>query len=196
MFRTLRPLWIIGLVKAFLSPAVDAQQSPSLWGDLRPGPYSVGFCSKWQRDFSRRYHIVYDDRTSYATGTAPRPILVNTWYPPKVEPRSTPMRHRDYLAIGSDDPQLARFAAHLVEYERVTACKELMGKPPGERSEGERQALDRFWNMPIACHREAPPPECRLPLVVYHTGAQSSYEGIRGTPGATFDRSSRMRNTA
>ena len=73
-------------------------------------------------------------RPDYADAKAPRPILVNIWYPAKLADRATPMLHRDYLAIGSDDPQLSRFAAKLVDYERDVVCKEMMGKKPAELS--------------------------------------------------------------
>jgi tetratricopeptide (TPR) repeat protein len=156
------------------APPADA--SPPLWGTLRPGPYAVGFRSTWQRDDSRRYNITFDDRTTYANGKSPRPILINVWYPARAEGSSPPMRHRDYLEIGSDDPQLSRLAARLADYERTIVCKELMGKEPKELTDKERRLLDGFWDTPTASHRGAPPQDGKFPLVVYHAGAQSSYE--------------------
>ena len=176
MSRIIRGLGIIILANVVNGSAAAAQKTPPLWGKLSPGPHAVGFRSTWQRDYSRRYNITFDDRTTYAPGKSPRPILVNVWYPAKIEPRSTPMRHRDYLAIGSDDPQLARLAAKLVEYERTIVCKEVMGKSTDELSDKERKLLDEFWDTPTASHREAPPHDGKFPMVIYHAGAQSSYE--------------------
>src|SRR5262249_40830133 len=55
-------------------------------------------------------------------------------------------------------------------------CKELMGKKPTELDKTERTLLESFWDSPTATHRDAPPHDGRFPLVIYHAGAQSSFE--------------------
>ncbi len=164
MYPNLRwlPIVVSGIIMVG-APAL-AQQSPPFWGNLHPGPHAVGFRSSWQRDHGRRYNIVFEDRTRYADAKAPRPILVNIWYPAKLADRAAPMLHRDYLAIGSDDPQLSRLAARLVDYERDVVGKEMMGKKPAELSGKERRLLDEFWATPTASHREAPPVDGKFPL--------------------------------
>src|SRR5262245_36759314 len=77
-------------------------QAP-LWGKLPPGPYAVGFAAGWQLDYSRRYNTTFDDKTSYAAGKAPRPVLVNHWYPAKPTDARR-MQHRDYFNIATTDP--------------------------------------------------------------------------------------------
>src|SRR5262245_58214627 len=99
-------------------PGLAAAQSPPLWGTLPPGPHAVGFRSAWQLDYSRRYNITFDDKTTYAPGKAPRPILVNLWYPATVADDARRMPHRDYPNVRSDDPLLARFSVKLAEYNR------------------------------------------------------------------------------
>src|SRR5262249_41743325 len=88
-----------------------------------------------------RYNTTFDDKTAYAPGKAPRPILVNLWYPASPAAGAKRMPHRDYLGIRSDDPLLARFSAKLAEYERAVITKEVMGRPEAEltrrRGEGE-----------------------------------------------------------
>ena len=69
-------------------------------------------------DYSRKYNTVFDDKTTYAPGKAPRPILINMWYPAEGSDDFKPMPHRDYLAIQTEDPRLARFASKLIEFER------------------------------------------------------------------------------
>ena len=51
-----------------------------------------------------------------------------------------------------------------------------MGKPIAELNENERRLLDRVWAAPTACLRDAPPLDARFPLVIYHSGAGSSFE--------------------
>jgi pimeloyl-ACP methyl ester carboxylesterase len=147
-----------------------------LWGKLNPGPHYVGFRSVWELDTSRPYNMIFEDKTAYASEKSPRPILINIWYPARGPNETRPMRHRDYLAIETEDPRLARFAAELVEFERSTACREMMGKSAADLSDAEQKLLDEFWASPTASFRDAPPDEGVFPLVVYHSGAGSSFE--------------------
>ena len=153
-----------------------AVSAPPNWGKLAPGPHAVGFKSLWQLDYSRVYNTVFDDKTSYASGKAPRPILINIWYPAERSNELTPMPHRDYFKIQTEDPRLARFATKLAEYERDVVSKEVMGKPIAKLNDDERARLDRLWAAPTACLRDAPQLDARFPLVIYHSGAGSSFE--------------------
>ncbi len=154
----------------------NAGPAPPPWGKLAPGPYAVGFKSLWQLDYSRVYNTVFEDKTAYAAGKAPRPILINIWYPAEQSSELTPMLHRDYFKIQTEDPRLARFALKLADYERNIVSKEVMGKPIAELNDNERLRLDRAWAAPTACLRDAPPLDARFPLVIYHSGAQASFE--------------------
>ncbi len=168
----------IGIISILIAVTGDraAAPSPPLWGKLVPGLYSVGFRSVWQMDYSRKYNTVFDDKTTYAPGKAPRPILINMWYPAEGSDELKPMPHRDYLAIQTEDPRLARFADKLIEFERVVVCKEMTDKKIAELTDRERQLLDRFWNTPTASRRNAPMLDGKFPLVVYHSGFGSSFQ--------------------
>ena len=140
-----------------------------LWGKLNPGPHHVGFQSVWELDSSRSYNMIFEDKTAYASEKSPRPILINIWYPARRPNDTRPMRHRDYLAIETEDPRLARFAAKLVEFERSTACREMMGKSAADLSDAEQKLLDEFWATPTASLRDCATgrrgvPSCRLPF--------------------------------
>jgi pimeloyl-ACP methyl ester carboxylesterase len=171
------PLLVVSvLVNLLIGSAGTADAPPAMWGKLAPGPFAVGFKSLWQLDYSRVYNTVFADKTTYATGKAPRPILINIWYPAERANDLAPMPHRDYLKIQTEDPRLARFASKLVEYERGIVSIEVMGKPLAELNDSERTRLDRLWAAPTACLRDAPPLDARFPLVIYHSGAGSSFE--------------------
>jgi hypothetical protein len=154
------------------------QEAPPLWGKLSPGPYAVGFRSLWELDHGRTYNTMFDDGTSYALGKAPRPILINTWYPAQEAGAGDgrPMRHRDYLAIQTDDPRLAKFATKLREYEEAVICRYILGRPVAELTDQERGILDQYLDTPTACLRDAPPADATFPLVLYHCGAGASIE--------------------
>jgi hypothetical protein len=91
---------------------------PPGWGTLTPGPFTVGFKSSWRLDSSRAYNRVFDDKTTYASGKSPRPILINMWYPAEPAKNLEPMPHRGYLDIRSSEPQFSKFADELIGYEQ------------------------------------------------------------------------------
>ena len=168
----------LGIISILVAVPGDGASAPSppLWGKLSPGPYSVGFRSVWQMDYSRKYNTVFDDKTTYAPGKAPRPILINMWYPAEGSDELKPMPHRDYLSIQTEDPRLARFASKLIEFERGVVCKEMTDKKVVELTVRERQLLDRFWDTPTASRRNAAMLDGKFPLVVYHSGFGSSFQ--------------------
>lgn len=133
--------WMIALVVGW--PGLVAAQSPPLWGKRSPGGHAVGFMSSWQLDYARRYNTTFDDKTTYATGKAPRPILVNLWYPASKVAGAKRMLHRDYLDIRSDNPLLAKFAIKLADYNRGVIAREVLGKPLAELTDRERTLLDQ-----------------------------------------------------
>jgi hypothetical protein len=124
--QTIRLVALVGLLVTAL-PGPAAAQAPVLWDRLPAGRYAVGYQSSWQLDYSRRYSMTFDDKTTYAPGKAPRPILVNVWYPAAKVEGAARMPHRDYLNIGSADPLLAKFSTKLAEFNRAVIAQEVMG---------------------------------------------------------------------
>jgi dienelactone hydrolase len=173
--RTIRQLALTGLFVIGL-PHLGLAESALRWGKLPPGPHGVGFKSLWRLDDSRRYNMTFDDRTTYASCKAPRPILINIWYPAKKDADDKPMPHREYLEIKSADPQLAKFSTKLAEYNRAVIAQELMGRSAKELSDTEKGLLTQFLDSPTFCIRNAPPKEGKFPLVIYHSGHGSSFE--------------------
>src|SRR5262245_55812865 len=136
------------------SPSLARAKSPQLWYKLTPGLHAVGFKTSWQLDYSRRYNTTFDDKTTYASGKAPLPILAHLWYPASKSSEAKRMPHRDYLSIRSDDPRLAKFSTKLAEYNRAVIAKEVMGKPAAELTDREKSLLDQFLDTPTACVRD------------------------------------------
>jgi pimeloyl-ACP methyl ester carboxylesterase len=173
--RTMAQVVWVGLF-GVVSPGLANAESPPLWGKLAPGPHGVGFKSLWQLDYSRRYNTTFDDKTTYAPGKAPRPILINIWYPARAGDNPRAMSHQDYLKIVSADEKLAKFSGKLAEYNRDVIAKEVMGKPRKELTDREKLLLQQFLDTPTACRRDAEPVRGSFPLVIYHSGAGSSFE--------------------
>lgn len=173
--RRICPRIIVCLV-GIVVPGRCSAQAPPLWGQLSPGPHGVGFMTLWQFDYSRAYSMTFADKTVYASGKAPRPILINMWYPARKLAQVKAMPHRDYLNIASSDPRLTKFAAMLADYNRGVIAKELLGKAPKELNERERALLDQFLDTPTACIRNAASAVGHFPLLIYHAGYGSSIE--------------------
>jgi pimeloyl-ACP methyl ester carboxylesterase len=171
-----RPQAVLASLLIIALPGPGHAQSRPLWDKLPAGPFAVGFRSCWQLDYSRRYNMTFDDKTTYAPGKAPRPILVNAWYPADKAHDARRIPHRDYLKIESEDPLLARFATRLAEYNRGVIAKEVMQKSMREMTDPEKRLLDQFLDTPTACIRDALPAKGRFPLVIYHSGHGSSFE--------------------
>ena len=92
-----------------------AAAPPPLWGKLAPGPHAVGFRSVWQLDYSRKYNTVAREQWTNSTPAGkrqarPHQHLVSRGAADDLKVR---MLHRDYLAIQTEDPRLARFASKL-----------------------------------------------------------------------------------
>lgn len=151
-------------------------EGPPLWGGLAPGPFAVGFRSTWELDPSRTYNFTFADKTRYAEGKAPRPILVNVWYPAERPLDARPMTHGGYFEIPGGKGGLAKFAPALAEYERGVVAREIFDKPLAELDERGRKLLERLYATPTACVRDARPLDRKGAVVVYHCGAQSSFD--------------------
>ena len=55
----------LGIISILIAARENGAHAPSppLWGKLAPGPYSVGFRSVWQMDYSRKYNTVFESKT-------------------------------------------------------------------------------------------------------------------------------------
>ncbi len=156
--------------------APGAAQASPYWGDLEPGPHDVGFRSEWLLDFGRSYRATFDDGSSYGGEKAPRPLLVNLWYPAPPDPSAPRMRHRDYLSIESDDPDLAAFAAALRRYNLEVIAREVTGLELDELDDPARARFEATLDARTVSRRGAPVAEGRFPVVIYHAGHGSSFE--------------------
>ncbi len=155
---------------------VAAVQERPLWAGLEVGPHSVGFRSLWTLDYGRTFASTFEDGSSYGDRKAPRPILVNIWYPARGDAGSQVMEHREYLEIGTDDPGIDALAGALNKYNRDVIAREITGQARERLDPGAAAALERLMSTPTAAVRDAPEVGGRFPVVIYHSGHGSSFE--------------------
>jgi len=159
---------------------VDGDLAPRsgswLWGPLRRGAYDVGFRCAWRVDEHRSYHTTFSDGSVYATGAAPRPILVLTWYPARDCEHSPRMRYQDYFDIAADDIRLHRFSRELADHHRAIAIRQLLGASESALDAEQRRLCDELLATRSAAIRDAPAASGPFPLLVYHPGFGASFE--------------------
>lgn len=124
-----------------------------LWGDLRAGPYAVGFRVDWLIDPSRTGPGSGED-----TG---RLLRVFTWYP-AVAGTGRPSTMGDYLAPEEPDERWATLAAYLDQRDSSTFLRQL--SPTNE------PAIEILRKTPVPARRDAEVAEGRFPLVLHSLG--------------------------
>lgn len=155
----------------------DETTTLSSWGALPPGPHAVGFRTHVALDSARPYRTAFDDGATYGgDGNAPRPVLVNAWYPADAHELPPVMSYGDYFAIGSPEPDANRWARALSDYAADVACTEMLDAPVSELDAASAALWQRFLALPTRAHPDARPLDGPFPTVIYHSGAGSSYE--------------------
>jgi hypothetical protein len=180
---TVRSHWQVGLLAVLMLcnltnvAWLQAQDFPPglQWGD-----HAVGFRSEIVLDYSRRYTTRFDAGATYGgDDKKPRPILVNMWYPAKGSESGytdAKMPYRRYLQLRSEKDDLKRWADGLSGYAADVMSQELFGKPVADLDDLENQLWNRFLDSPTNAIAEAEPAEGPCAVIIYHSGAGSSYD--------------------
>ena len=153
---------------------IDAQHFPD---SMDWGRYRAGFQSKIVHDFARTYRIRFEDGGEYGRqGKLPRPMLINVWYPTSKQHFGVHFKYREYFQLVSEDPPTQEWANHLSSYAQDVVSTEYFGKNVNELDEFELDQWNRFLNTPTRAVKDADPEPGSFPVVIYHSGAGSSYE--------------------
>jgi dienelactone hydrolase len=90
-----------------------SSQTPALWGDLKPGRYSVGFKVLSSHDPDRKWR----------DGSKGRPIQTCVWYPAKPGDISMPMGYKDYFLLSANELDFA----DLTDSQKAEALRKYKG---------------------------------------------------------------------
>jgi len=154
-----------------VAPALAAARQ-----ELAAGEHAVGFRSAWELDWGRCYRTRFDAGETYGRERAPRPVLVELWYPALPEQGARAMAHGDYFDIVPEDAALAPLAGALRAFALDVLAQETVGRAVGELEADQRAAWEALLATPTGVVRDAPFAEGPFPLVIYHPGAGSSFE--------------------
>jgi hypothetical protein len=168
---------VLSLLLVVMAEHATAAPDRRLWGTLEPGPHPVGFTRSWQLDPARQYAPEFraEDAGPGPAPESPRPILVNLWYPAR-ESGAPPMRYRDYLDFGSDNPLIAPFAKRLDAFTRRTIAEEVLEERPAKIDETEAAGIERWLDATTHAIKDAPVAAGKFPLIVAHPGLGGTFE--------------------
>lgn len=152
-------------------PQASAQES-LLWGGLQPGSYAVGFRLSFLYDSARR--SAEPSFPDYASSPTPRPVLLAMWYPARKK-TATRMRFREYLDVPAATVY-PKLASRLSRFVRSAASKAVFRKKRAALTPAQQAAFQRLLATPTYASKEAAPADGSFPVLVYHPGAEGSFE--------------------
>ena len=160
-YRIKHPINRVALALVLLSLLANpaARATSPLWGELKPGPYAVGFENVEKYDYSRVYRDKYDYDGNPRVGEVARPIQIYIWYPASAAAETPSMVYGEYAFAAPED---SRFYPLL---------SELQGREAGYTIAflaGSRGLLQDLMNMNVTAFKDAPREQGEFPLIVYH----------------------------
>jgi len=162
---TLFPCLIFLVLSVLVLTETGFGQAPPLWGEIKPGPYAVGFRTIERYDYSRTFQSAKDYFGNPVPGPTARPIQVCYWYP--AEPNSgARMVYSEYAFPYPSEPGFFELLSQLQNRELGTLFF----------FHGNNQALVQdLMDLEMLAVRDAPAAPGPFPLIVYHGGERSAY---------------------
>ena len=163
LHRSMRKAVLTWALLLGFSAQISAQTF-ALWGDLKPGPYSVGFQSLNRYDYSRTFKTKsgYDGKLRQAERA--RPLQVSIWYPAKKINNGPYMMYEEYVYLAGKEEG----AGALTEAEKLESKRRYMAHPVFEAVSQDK--LNGLMKMKTAAIKDASPLAGRFPLIIFGQG--------------------------
>jgi len=142
--------------------------------ELKRGKYKVGFKSVIAFDHTQNFG--YFHKPSSGKNKAPKPLVINIWYPAEVKSIDQPMLWRNYLSFSSKDTLLSKWLREYKNYNEEMIALYLFQKDKNKLSIKELNLLDSFFSTSTASIHNAKPINKKFPFVIYGQGAGGSIE--------------------
>lgn len=155
------------VIALFGSTSAQVKAFP-LWGELKPGPYSVGYKTIFTRDLSRP--ALVDQVTAGATqlpgvNRIGRQMQICIWYPAQITRRPSYLRFEEYVFLRATEMD----PGNLTEQDKQASRKAFIAGPI---SRGAAEAkLNSLLRMETAARKNAPAAKGLFPLVIFIHGA-------------------------
>lgn len=160
-------------------PAESVDGTPDMWGNLKGGPYSVGFRTVFASDRSRPAipYSDWDGRLHGVPDADGRQMQINLWYPAVVEDKDDQIRFQHYVELmarqtdfGDLDQQKGDFA----DRQFVTKTRAL----GGDECAFSMEDLQRLKKLKTNAYNDAPPIDGKFPLIVFPNGNSPAIQSI------------------
>ena len=137
-----------------------------LWGNLRPGPYGVGFALRSQYDYSRvfRPEVRFDGKRN--EGETARPVQILVWYPASVRAGAKRLQYRDYVHLRARELSFEKMSR---EDKRQSEEQYINGGVSSQQY--DRKGLEWLMGAKTAAVLGAPGAKGNFPLVLYGPGS-------------------------
>ncbi len=137
-----------------------------LWGEMRPGPYDIGFGTIERHDYSRVYEAKTDYFGSPTEGERARTIQICFWYPAVKDENAVSMVFGEYSL---PYPENADFYEFLNNVHNMYVARLF-----GVLNRNPRLVAD-FMDLTMAAVRDIPAADGQFPLIIYHPSAGFGY---------------------
>jgi tetratricopeptide (TPR) repeat protein len=142
---------------------------PKLWGNLKPGPYAVGFKVKLQYDYSRTFQPKYDFEGKPKAGPRARPIQTLIWYPTNEKSGDAHLFYRDYVVLRANE---LKFDPPSEQAKQQSIQEYIQSRTSIFRV--TEQGVKTLLSMETAAIANASPATGKFPLLIYAPGSSGS----------------------
>jgi tetratricopeptide (TPR) repeat protein len=141
-------------------------QTPPVWGNLEPGPFTVGFSTIEHYDYSRTLLPAKDYFGEPIEGVTARPIQACYWYPSAPATDPTPMVYGEYAFPYPENADFFDLLGTLQNQELGTLFFFM---------DNNQGLVLNSMNTEFYAVRDATQAEGSFPLIVYHHDARSGF---------------------
>lgn len=139
---------------AFSFAGSAQQNNASQWGNLKPGPYAIGY---------KTIRLIDPTRNYFDVG---RPLQIYVWYPSTLKAGEKQMQYADYFNDivydwGNDPNKVARLKSMLIKDFRISSLG------PSYPAGLHDTIFERILSTPIPVYRNAVPASERFPVLLH-----------------------------
>ncbi|MDH3890069.1 MAG: dienelactone hydrolase family protein [candidate division Zixibacteria bacterium] len=159
-----RTITLVALAVVIAAGSTFSQEF-TLWGNLEPGQYGVGFETLEQYDRSRTFRSPTDYFGNPQDGQTARPIQACIWYPAQASDGQLPMVYGEYAFPYPSDGEFFNLASAMHNRELRTVGMFLRGNA------NMLKAMD----LTLMGVRDAAWADGSFPVIVFHPGFRGAY---------------------
>jgi hypothetical protein len=140
-----------------------------LWGNLRPGPYAVGFTARFEYDYSRTFRPKIDLDGNPVKGNRARPLQIAIWYPAAAANTSSRMKYEEYAFLVGQELEFGPLTETIKEKGR-----EQFSTQRRNFARATQEAINRLLQTQTAAIKDAEQKPGKFPLIIYAPGSSGT----------------------